>query len=94
MIGMVGSFNPSIFQPRWLDSVGLIRSKESETATIAMINSQVADFQTEWFRMLVFQNRFELQSLDATYYGPVVDLASGIFRLLSHTPVSRLWIAR
>lgn len=91
---MVGSFNPSIFQPRWLASLGMIRAEEADSATISTIQVQVADFQTEWFRMQVLQNRFLLQSLDATHYGPIHDLVAGIFRLLPHTPVNRLGIAR
>jgi len=91
---MLGSFNPSIFQPRWLASLGMIRAEEAESATIAIIQTQVTDFQTDWFRMQVLQNRFLLQSLDATHYGPVRDLVAGIFRLLPHTPVNRIGISR
>jgi hypothetical protein len=91
---MLGSFNPSIFQPRWLASLEMIRPEEAENATIAIIQTQVADFQTEWFRLQVLQNRFMLQSLDATHYEPVRDLAAGIFRLLPHTPVNRLGVTR
>jgi len=93
-ITMVGSFNPSIFQPRWLGSLDLIRVQEAENSTIDIIQAQVADFQTDWFRMQVLQNRFLLQSLDATHYGPLRDLAAGVFTLLSHTPVSRMAMSR
>jgi hypothetical protein len=93
-ITMVGSFNPSIFQPRWLGSRGLMRPEDADSATIGIIQAQVADFQTEWFRIQVLQNRFLLQSLDATHYGPLRDLAAGMFVLLSHTPVSRIAMSR
>jgi len=91
---MVGSFNPSIFQPHWLALKGLIRTQEAEDASVAIIQEQVADFKTEWFRMQVVQNRFFTHTLDATHYGPIRDLVAGIFRLLSHTPVNRLVIVR
>ena len=91
---MTGAFNPSIFQPYWLASRQLIRPKEAESATIAIIQEQVADFKTEWFRLQVLQNRFLLQTLDASHYEPVRDLVSGIFELLSHTPVKRLTMSR
>ena len=91
---MVGSFNPTIFQPHWLGAQGLIRTKEAENATIAIIQEQVADFKTEWFRMQVLQKRFMLHALDASHYSPVRDLAAGIFRLLSHTPVRSLTMGR
>ena len=93
-IMMVGSFNPSIFQPHWLATKGLIRTEEAEAATIAIIQEQVADFKTEWFQMQVLQNRFLIHTLDATHYSPVRDLAAGIFSLLSHTPISRIVIGR
>ena len=91
---MVGSFNPTIFQPRWLGSLGLIRAEDAENSTIAIIQAQVADFQTDWFRLQVLQNRLLLQSIDATHYGPLKDLAAGMLALLSHTPVSRMAMTR
>jgi|SRR5580704_8366016 hypothetical protein len=93
-IVILGSFNPSIFQPRWLASLDLIRPEEAEIATIAIIREEVADFTTKWFRLQVLQNRFLLQLLDATHFGPIRDLAAGIFRLLPHTPATRLGLAR
>jgi hypothetical protein len=90
----VGSFNPSIFQPHWLGARQLIRTQEAENATIAIIQEQVADFKTDWFRMQVLQNRFLLQTLDASHYGPIRDLAAGIFDLLPHTPVKSLRMGR
>lgn len=91
---MLGSFNPSIFQPRWLATLGLIRTEEADDATIGIIQQQVADFQAGWFRLQVLENRFLLQALDAAHYGPIRDLAAGIFRLLPHTPVTRLGLTR
>ena len=93
-IVMLGAFNPTIFQPRWLGSVELIRPEEAKNAQIATIQAQVADFTTDWFRMQVLQNRFLLQSLDATHYGPLRDLVAGIFNLLPHTPVNRMAIGK
>jgi hypothetical protein len=93
-IAMVGSFNPSIFQPHWLAAKGLIRTQEAEAATIAIIQEQVADFKTDWFRLQVLQNRFLIHTLDATHHGPIRDLVAGIFSLLLHTPVNSVTIAR
>lgn len=93
-IAMFGSFNPSIFQPSWLSMNGLIRPKEAEAAIIAIIQEQVADFRTDWFRMQVLQNRFVIHTLDATHYSPIRDLAAGIFSLLAHTPVDRIAMGR
>jgi hypothetical protein len=91
---MIGAFNPTIFQPRWLGSLKLIREDEAENATIELIQSQVSDFKTDWFRMQVLDKRFLIQSLDATHPESIRDLAIGIFSLLPHTPVNRMFISR
>ena len=93
-IVLFGSFNPSIFQPHWLGQLELIRKAEAENCTIAIIQDQVADFKTEWFRMQVLLNRFLVETLDATHYEPVKDLVAGIFRYLPHTPLTKLVIGR
>jgi hypothetical protein len=93
-IVMVGSFNPAIFQPRWLGSLNLIRPEEAESAKITTIQPELADFTTEWFQLQVVQNRLLLQSLDPTHFGPLRDLVIGMFALLPHTPIKRFGINR
>ncbi len=41
-IVMVGSFNPAIFQPRWLGSQGIIRPEEAENAKISLIGPTIS----------------------------------------------------
>jgi hypothetical protein len=91
---MMGSFNPAIFQPRWLELQRLIRNEEAENAKITTIQAQVADFSTEWFQLQVLQQRFLMITTDPRQYGPLRDLAMGIFTILSHTPVSKMGINR
>lgn len=91
---MLGSFNPAIFQPRWLGTQGLIRPEEAENAKITVIQSEVTDFSTEWFQMQVLQQRFQLQSTDPRHYAPLRDLATSVFLILSHTPITALGINR
>lgn len=91
---MLGSFNPTIFQPRWLGTQQLIRPEEAENAQIATIQAEVTDFLTEWFQMQVLQNRFMVASTDPRHYGPLRDLAAAIFAILPHTPISRLGMNR
>jgi hypothetical protein len=43
---MVGSFNPTIFQPLWLGAQKLIRAEEAETAKITTIQAELTDFST------------------------------------------------
>jgi hypothetical protein len=94
VIVMIGSFNPTIFQPRWLGARQLIRPEEADHAKITTIQSEVADFSTEWFEMQVLQNRFQVASTDPTHYAPLRDLSMGIFAILPHTPVKRLGLNR
>ena len=93
-IVMIGSFNPTIFHPRWLGTQGLIRPEEAENAKIAIIRNEVADFSTEWFQLQVLQNRFILLSTDPRQYSPLRDLAAAIFAILPHTPITALGINR
>src|ERR1700735_4210479 len=94
LITLIGSFNPAIFQPRWLGSLNLIRPEEAEKAQIATIQAEIADFKTDWFHLQVLQKRLVLQSLDPTHLEPLRDLAVGIFTILPHTPVEILGMAR
>lgn len=93
-IVMIGSFNPAIFQPRWLGVQGLIRPEEAETAKITVIQAEVADFSTEWFQVQVLQNRLMLASVDPRHYAALRDLCAGIFDLLPHTPITAFGINR
>lgn len=93
-IVMLGSFNPTIFQPRWLGAQQLIRAEEAENAKIATIQTEVADFKTEWFHLQVLQNRFQIVCTDPRQYGPLRDLVAGMFAILPHTPVAALGMNR
>jgi hypothetical protein len=93
-IVMLGSFNPAIFQPRWLGAQGLIRQEEAEGAKITLINTEVADFSTEWFQLQVLHERLQLLTQDPRQYAPLRDLASGSLELLSHTPITAMGMNR
>ena len=93
-IVMLGSFNPTIFQPRWLGAQHLIRAEEAENANIATIQTELADFTTDWFHLQVVQSRFQIVCLDPRRYGPLRDLVAGMFTILPHTPVTALGMNR
>ena len=93
-IVMIGSFNPSIFQPRWLGAQQLIRPEEAETAKVTVIHAELTDFSTEWFQLQVLQNRFTVATADPRQYGPLRDLAMAIFAILPHTPISVVGVNR
>jgi len=91
---MIGSFNPAIFQPRWLGSQKLIRPEEANNATIRAIQAEVADFSTEWFQFQAVQDRVQMVSSDPRHYPALRDLAGSIFAVLQHTPVQAVGINR
>jgi hypothetical protein len=93
-IVMIGSFNPTIFQPRWLGAQNLIRPEEAASAKITTIQAELADFSTEWFQLQVLQKRFLIVTTDPRHYAPLRDLGAGIFAILPHTPVSALGLNR
>jgi hypothetical protein len=93
-IVMLGSFNPAIFQPRWLAVQKLIRPEEGENAKITTVQAELADFSTEWFQLQVLQHRFQITSQDPRQYAPLRDLAGGIFAILPHTPITALGLNR
>lgn len=93
-IVMIGSFNPAIFQPRWLGAQHLIRPEEAENAKITIVQAEVADFSTEWFQLQVLQNRFQVASADPRQFSPLRDLAAALFTILPHTPVKALGLNR
>jgi hypothetical protein len=86
----LGSFNPAIFQPRWLSSNGLIRDEEAVVAEREMqiIHRQVSIFSTEWFSLQVTDASFTIDSLDPTKSPALRDLAINIFNVLEHTPIT------
>lgn len=88
----VGDFNPVIFTPDWLERNNLIGegdaidAREGSQGRPLLISHQVTTFECEWFVLQVLENQFSLTSK-----GPLSpalkDLATGIFQLVSQTPV-------
>ena len=89
-IVLLGSFNPSIFQPRWLGAQGLLRAEEAENAKIAVVKNDIADFSTGWLHVQVLQDRLMMQTEDPRQFLPLRDFAVGILNLLPHTPTHAL----
>lgn len=89
----IGDFNPAILSPDWLEGNNLIGKGDAETvregiqSNSLIVTHQVTTFETKWFALQVLENRFTLTSKDAL--SPAFkDLATGIFQLLLHTPVT------
>jgi hypothetical protein len=93
-IVVLGSFNPSIFQPAWFSAQHLITSGEAEGANIQVIHSEIAAFNTEYWNLQCTTDRFAVGSDRAPAPEIIRDLVVGIFTLLVHTPVRAVGLNR
>lgn len=89
---LVGSFNPTIFQPAWFAKQELLRQAEADSADIKVIIPQVTHFETERFALQVTNERFAISSKPSANQAPIADLVRGTFFVLEHTPVNAMGI--
>jgi len=89
---LIGSFNPTIFQPQWFASQNLLPKSEAESASIKAIVPAVCEFETERFQIQVVQERFMAVSKVGANPEPLRDLVVGTFFILEHTPVTAMGI--
>jgi hypothetical protein len=93
-IVLVGSFNPTIFQPEWFARQGLISKAETEGASIKIIVPEVSHFETERFAMFVTAEKLVVSSKPNADPAPLRDLVLGTFFILEHTPVTAMGLNR
>lgn len=93
-IVLVGSFNPTIFQPAWFAAENLIREEEEQAAKIELIHRQVAIFSLDWLHLQVTDEQFIATTSQSSFYEPLRDLVLGTFRLLRHTPIRMMGLNR
>ena len=91
-IVLVGTFNPTIFQPAWFVGQNLIGETEGINAEINIIHSDVVNFRLEWCNLEVTRERVVVTTTQESAFERIRDLTIGTFRLLAHTPVSMLGI--
>jgi hypothetical protein len=93
-IVLLGSFNPRIFRPDWLQATGIIGDNDSQAATIEIIHSAVSGFSLEWAKLQVDQNRFAVETVEPPFIR-IRDLVLKAFKeFLPHTPVHQVGINR
>jgi hypothetical protein len=93
-IVLLGAFNPPIFQPEWFARQELLPQTEVDHAEVAIIQSQVAQFQTERFDFQITPDRLVIAAKPNTVSEPLRDLVVGIFYVLEHTPVQAMGMNR
>ena len=89
-IVLLGSFNPAIFHPAWFKANDLIRSQEADQAKLEISHPEVSSFSIDWFKLTVFLNRFSAETADSYHFEPLRDLVLSVFKLLEHTPASKM----
>lgn len=59
-----------------------------------MVSNDVAIFTMSWVRIEVIGDRFVFRTIDESKFGPLRDLAIGVFQLLEFTPIKQIGINR
>lgn len=85
---VLGSFNPSIFQPRSLAEWKLLPEDEANEATLEVVHREISIFSTDWFSAQITTERFAIDTSDMGKVDPLRDLVLGIFQILEHTPTT------
>jgi hypothetical protein len=92
-IVVLGSFNPAIFQPRWLAANGFVSEREAAHAEKAktIITPEFARVGFGWFDVEATRDRvFFGTTPEADTASPLRDLVAGVFALLRHSPIQRI----
>ncbi len=93
-IVLLGAFNPSIFQPAWMASQGVLDESEASAAEIGIIHPDVVSFRVGAIAIEVLRERFQAQTTDASAFESLRDLVVGVFGRLLHTPIGAMGINR
>ncbi len=91
-IVLLGDFNPTIIQPFWLASKGLIRDTDAENAVIEHILKQSVKFSLSWAKIEVTTSHFSITTDQESFFEPLRDLVLGVFKLLKETPITSLGV--
>lgn len=89
-IVVLGDFNPSIFQPLWFSSNGLMPIEETKAAEITVIHRKVAAFLMGGIQVQVDESRFGLTTTEDSCAPLLRDLAAGTLSILEHTPLKAI----
>src|SRR5262245_41270136 len=89
----VGSFNPLIFRPGWLNTKGVIVGGDYDSLSIQMVHASIVSLGLPWGEMFVDRERFSIQSQQE----PVIqahDFFVKCFQLLPESPIRGVGINR
>ncbi len=85
---LLGNFNPRIVEPLWLAKQGLVAEEEAEQADRQLVDSEMSRIVFPWAELIVLKDQLQVESgAELASDGQLRDLAIGMLRILSHTPV-------
>jgi len=90
----LGSFNPGIFHPLWLEKFKLVSREEAAKAELRIVQPEVSSFRVGLVDVYVRPDKFQLDATDPTAMPLVRDIAIGAFKILDHTPIRMMGINR
>jgi hypothetical protein len=89
---LLGDFNPTIFQPRWLSVEGMLTDEEANEVRVGIIHADVTSFELPWVGLTVEREKFQAVCAAQPYFERVVGIVCQVFGLLRHTPLRMLGI--
>ena len=89
---IAGAFNAAIFSPGWLLVQKLIGESEYAAADIEISTREIAVFTLRWLKVQVTPDNLLLAAADPEEYVRLRDIAVGVLRALSHTPIASMTI--
>lgn len=95
-IVLLGSFNPVIFQPRWLRDIAAIGADEEQEITengFELIYREIARFRLSWMVFHGDRDKISIQNVEEPFIR-ARDLAVSIFSSLPHTPIRKVGMNR
>jgi hypothetical protein len=89
-IVVTGMMNPAIHHPSWYQSIKLLDKAEYEAAITAqmVLMQQASQFVAPEFSVICIPDRWEIQTVRFANMGRLLSVASKVFEVLDHTPVS------
>lgn len=88
----LGSFNPAIFTPHWLEREGLISRKEADGAEIDVIHRDLARFAIPGLKFEMVSERFQIFA-EAEPFIRLIDIVGPLFiEKIPHVPVTSMGI--
>lgn len=88
-IVLLGAFNPSIFQPLWFGSEGILPPESAEHAKINVISSELTQWSVDWFQLQILANKAQFTCTVPHRYEYFFDMISNVFKELRHSKVER-----